>query len=347
MSATQQPGTASIMKSPSVFSLGLALLAGLLVTPVFAVVNIDYVSVGNAGNVADLATGYGSVSYAYQMAKNETTIGQYVEFLNAVAKTDTHGLYNTNMGTDVNIAGIARSGESGSYSYSLMGSGSRPITYVSWFDAARFCNWMQNGQGAGSTETGAYTLINGATRGAVTRNAGATIWIPSENEWYKAAYYDPNKAGVGGYWSRATQSDNALAGNTVGAANSANFKVGDSSGTGAVIDSQGESTENVLTDVGAYGSNSDSAYGTNDQAGSVWELNEAVVFGDWHGYRGGSWNCVENTGDMDVNGDGLANPDDEYYENYALGFRVASVPEPSSIILTMLAGGVVLIRRKR
>ena len=82
----------------------------------------------------------------------------------------------------------------------VAGSGNKPITFVSWFDAARFCNWLHNGQPSGAqnaatTEDGAYTL-NGATSGvAISKNATAKVWIPSENEWYKAAYYDPTKGG--------------------------------------------------------------------------------------------------------------------------------------------------------
>jgi formylglycine-generating enzyme required for sulfatase activity len=141
---------------------------------------------------------------------------------------------------------------------------------------------MHNGQGSGSTETGAYTL-DGAMGGIYTKNAGATVWIPSEDEWYKAAYYDPNKGGVGvgGYWPCPTQSD-ALGGNTVGVANSANYYDGD------YVDFTGM----VLTDVGAYGLNSDSAYGTNDQGGNVWEWNDAVVSGSTRGVRGGAWGSM-------------------------------------------------------
>jgi sulfatase modifying factor 1 len=246
----------------------LTILASFaLMHPASAVVNIDWVTVGNVGNAPDPAhPAYGAVSYAYQIAKNETTISQYAEFLNAVAKTDTYGLYSTGMTTSY-INGISRSGVSGAYEYTVNpGSGNKPITYVSWFDAARFCNWLHNGQGGGSTETGAYTL-NGAVSGIISKNVGATVYIPSESEWYKAAYYDPNKggAGVGNYWSQATQS-NTLAGNTIGVANSANYYDGDYVGYPGM----------ALTDVGAYGANSDSAYGTNDQGGNVWEWNDGV-----------------------------------------------------------------------
>lgn len=328
------------MKLPSISTLSLAVLAGLsLVTPAFAVVSIDYVTVGNAGNADDAATGslYGAVSYAYQIAKNETTISQYADFLNAVAKTDSYGLYSANMTTSF-INGISQNGSSGSFTYSVNpGSGNKPITYVSWFDAARFCNWLQNGQqtGAGAAltaETGAYTL-NGATSGIITKNVGATVWIPSENEWYKAAYYDPNKGGVGvgGYWSQATQS-NTVAGNTVGMATSANYYDGDYVGYPGM----------ALTDVGAYGLNSDSAYGTNDQAGNVFEWNDAVISGSSRGLRGGAW--YSNASTLPASFRDYFTPSNQ---NFLIGFRVASVPEPSAVLLTMLSVSACLTRRRR
>jgi formylglycine-generating enzyme len=329
-------------------SIRLAVLAGIaLTTPAFAVVTIDYVPVGNAGNAADPATGslYGAVAYDYQIARNETTISQYAEFLNAVAKTDTYALWNSSMGSNPNIAGITRDGSPGTYVYSVTsGSGNRPITYVSWFDAARFTNWLHNGQPTGAqnastTEDGAYTL-NGATSGVgFSKNVGARVWIPSENEWYKAAYYDPNKGGigVGGYWAQATQSD-TLDGNTEGAANSANYFDGDYVGSGTSSFPSG----NALTDVGAYGLNSDSAYGTNDQAGNVWEWNDAVIGGSSRGLRGGSWIGSSFFLAVSSRNDGTpANASDD------VGFRVASVPEPSAYLLTVLSASVLLTRRRR
>jgi formylglycine-generating enzyme required for sulfatase activity len=137
-----------------------------LVTPAFAVVNMGYVPIGNAGNPNDAATGslYGAVAYDYKIAQNETTISQYAEFLNVVAKTDTYSLYNSYM-TQSFINGISQGGISGSYTYTVNpGGGNKPITFVSWFNAARFTNWLHNGQPGGaqdaaSTEDGAYTLL--------------------------------------------------------------------------------------------------------------------------------------------------------------------------------------------
>jgi formylglycine-generating enzyme required for sulfatase activity len=333
-----------IMNRVTITSVGLAVLVSVsLVTPAFAVVNIDYVSIGNVGNAADPATGslYGAVGYAYQIAKNETTISQYAEFLNHAAKSDPYALYSTNMSSTGRFsisAGIDRSGSSGNYFYSeVAGSGNKPVTFVNWFDAARFCNWLHNGQGSGSTETGAYTL-DGAMSGIYTRNAGASVWIPSENEWYKAAYYDATKGGTGGYWLYPTRSD-AMAGNTIGVAHSANYYDGDYVGSGTSSLPSG----NGLTDGGAYGANSASFYGTNDQGGNVWEWNDAVVSGTERGVRGGNLGFYDDY----LISTFRATAEPSASGNFDVGFRLASVPEPSCLILTLLVSGVLVTRRKR
>ena len=108
-----------------------------------------------SGNANDPATGnlYGGVSYAYNIGTTEVTVGQYTAFLNAVAHTDTYGLYNPSMATDLNIAGIARSGASGSYTYSVIGSANHPVTYVSWGTRPGSANWLHNGQPTGAARS--------------------------------------------------------------------------------------------------------------------------------------------------------------------------------------------------
>jgi formylglycine-generating enzyme required for sulfatase activity len=82
------------------------------------------VTVGNPGNANDTGgTFNGAVNYSYQIGKYDVTIGQYTAFLNAVAATDTYSLYNASMASDLNVAGISRTGGSGSYSYSVMNNG--------------------------------------------------------------------------------------------------------------------------------------------------------------------------------------------------------------------------------
>ncbi len=310
-----------------------------------ALLTIDTVTVGDAGNAAD--AGYGAVAYEFEIGKYEVTIGQYATFLNSVAATDTYSLYNPSMGTDLNMAGITRSGGSGSFAYSVIGSGNRPISYVSWFDAARFANWMNNGATNGaSTETGAYTL-NGATTGIISKNPGADWWIPSEDEWYKAAYYKGGGTDAG-YWDYPTQSDIAP-GNTIGEApNQANYRVNDF--YAATQSSSYSSTQNYLTDAGAF-SSSASAYDTFDQGGNVAEWNDAVIFDSSRGLRGGSWQSrtVDN---------GLASfyrsTSDPSAESSTIGFRLASadatpIPEPGTwAAAALLAAGAVFMRwRKR
>jgi formylglycine-generating enzyme required for sulfatase activity len=166
----------------------------------------NFASVGDQANSAD-TTGYGAVNYSYQISKYQITQSQYVEFLNAVARTDTYGLYNTNM-SGVR-GGITRTLAFGTYTYAVKTNmGNKPINFVNWFSCARYCNWLHNGkptgaQNASTTENGAYA-ISGTN---ATKLSGATYWIPTENEWYKAAYFSMNKSGSPGYWKYATQSD--------------------------------------------------------------------------------------------------------------------------------------------
>jgi sulfatase modifying factor 1 len=318
-------------------ALGLVLVAMIAGTAQSALV-IPTVLVGDAGNSAD-STGFGAVSYEYQIGKYEVTLAEYTAFLNAVAATDTYNLYMPNMATDLNIAGISRSGSSGSYSYSVIGGGNRPVTWVSWFDAARFANWMNNGATIGaSTETGAYTL-NGATSGVILKNPGASWWIPSENEWYKAAYYKGGGTNAG-YWQYPTQS-NSAPGNIVGSGvNQANYAVWNGSAwVYSVTQSSYSGGQNYLTDGGAY-SISGTYYGTYDQGGNVAELNDAVIFVTARGVRGGSW--LESGTFLQSSERSPTNASNEYS---SVGFRLATVAGSSAVPESgqVAASGVLLV----
>jgi formylglycine-generating enzyme required for sulfatase activity len=311
-----------------------------LITSTSASVTIDWVTVGHAGNAAD-TTGYGAVAYAYQIGKYEVTNAQYTAFLNAAdpSGANANGVYNSNMGSNARGGITFTAGAASGAKYTIRTSmGDKPVNYVSWYDAARFANWLHNGQGSGSTETGAYTLS--LNTGIITKNSGATVYLPSEDEWYKAAYYDPTPGAGGGdnYWLHATQSDTAP---TIASANS----TGDISNPGAKVANYNSgadwnSQNGNVTTVGSAAANN--YFGTADQGGNVFEWNDAVISGSSRGRRGGSFNSSENS----LRASNRSNVDPTLEINI-IGFRVASVPEPTSLLLTMLAGGVMLARRRR
>ena len=162
-----------------------------------------FASVDNTNNTADVDTTYGAVSYSYQISRFLITNDEYCAFLNSQAKLDVRSLYHSSMSGDTERGGIVRAGSPGSYYYvSKRNFGNKPVNYVNWIDCARYCNWLHNGATDSSdTETGAYTInpLSG-----VSKNVGAKYWIPRENEWYKAAFYNPL---LDNYYLYSTQSN--------------------------------------------------------------------------------------------------------------------------------------------
>ena len=341
--------------------LPLVLLGAILCAPpVGSAITIPTVPVGNLGNTADTevmladgTTGYGSVSHPYRIGTTEVTNAQYAAFLNEKAKSDPLTLYNTNMGSD-GRGGITRSGVSGSFSYAPKANmADKPVNWVTWFDAIRFANWLNNGQGSGDTETGAYTILGGtatpANGDAIIRNPGATWFLTSEDEWYKAAYYDPRTTAEGGppadrhYWSFATRSNSAP---TLATANN----VGDISNPGTNVANYQSSADwngldGTLTTVGSAGPSSQSYYGTLDQAGNVHEWNESLSFivgRSYRGVRGGSFIDVANG--LQSSHRGRVRPFDE---SVYFGFRVATVPEPSTGVMAAIGCCLLGLFRRR
>ena len=343
-------------------------------------VTIDMATVGNPGNAAD-TTGYGRVDYQYGIGKTHITIEQYCEFLNAVAKTDTYGLWTD----DVNwapVSGVSRTGSPGSYvytptapvgpSYPGITAGNRPITKLSWFSAARFANWMANGQPAGSqiastTERGAYQLDGRTTgaqvpRSAVNPNTGAmpTFVIPTENEWYKAAYYKGGSTNAG-YWNYATQSD-TLPGNdlSISGSNVANFYFWSdnpppaNTHLGFTINSEDFGfSSNHLTGVGMFAGTT-TAYGVYDMNGNALSWLETPVDPLAVGVtfvRGGTWDSGWNPVLNFSRNYRFGTDNSELGPNIGirLGTMALAVPEPSTCVMAVagLACGVFSMWRRR
>jgi formylglycine-generating enzyme required for sulfatase activity len=321
------------MRNALAFALAIALFSPLAAVAI----TIDTVPIGDAGNAADNPGNglFGRVTSDYRIATTEVTNAQYVSFLNAVAASDPNALYDTNMGF-TSRGGIVRTGASGTYSYSVKPDvptggpggtnytyGDKPVVYVSWFDAARFANWVNNGATAGaSTETGAYTMANGV---GVSRNVGATWFLPTENQWYKAAYYDGTASLYYDYPTKSNVApDNHIPLNDSG--NSANYFAGSFT--------QDESYPS--TTVGAY-TLSYSSYGTADQGGNVWEWTETTgTTTSLRIRRGGAYDTDSttlNAAYREGYGSGL--------ENESLGFRLATIPTPTGVAGDYNANNVV------
>ncbi|MCH7225825.1 SUMF1/EgtB/PvdO family nonheme iron enzyme [Haloferula sp. A504] len=281
---------------------------------------IDFVDIGDAGN-ADDNTGYGGVDYAYRMSTYEIS-GAMIDSYNVL------------------------SGGPAITRYAPF-SADQPATSVSWNEAARFVNWLNTSSGYSAAykfETGGgndnIALWTGADAGYDAsnpfRNSNAYYFLPSEDEWYKAAYYDPSaNGGSGGYWDYATGSDTAPT-TTSG---------GTTAGTAVYRDGVNPNPPGPADITNAGGL---SPYGTMAQNGNVWEWGESGFTapndsaGESRVFRGGGWNSgsfglasSDRFGDSPTSG------------SSAIGFRVAAVPEPSGAILTVVGMMGLLLRRKR
>lgn len=297
---------------------------------------IDMVTIDNAGNAPDTrynSIAVGSVGYDYQIGKFEVTARQYTEFLNAVAKEDLNGVYSFS-------TGIQRNGSSPNFSYSVNGDlADRPVHDVSFWDAARFANWLHNNQpsgaqGPGTTEDGAYINIGNQTTFA--RQPGAKFFIPTEDEWYKAAYHN-RAAGLAASYFDYPTGTNAVPGRdmneTTNAGNNANYFL-----SGHLI-----GAPYYRTVAGEF-ELSDSPYGTFDQGGNVYEWNETKVANSSRGVRGGSFDLDSSNLHASLRVTDLA-PTGEYSN---VGFRVASlVPEPGSITLFLACLFMFMLTRDK
>ncbi len=306
----------------SVAAVSFALVAA---TAHAAPVTIDWVTVGDPGNAND-TTGYGAVATSYKIMKYEFTNADYVKFLNASDPTgaNTYGTYNSSMGSDARGGISFTSGNATGSKYAVRTDmGDKPVNFVSWFDGARVSNWMNNGQGASSTETGVYDLVASGSGIAPAANASAVFYLPTEHQWYKAAYY----TGAGGEYTNygngndSTPTEVTANSSGVGSAgpfgNAANFNYG------ADWNSQNGNVTTVGTNGGA------NFYGVFDMSGNVHEWNDLDnTPGSERGFRGGSW--LVNYASLQTNFRASWNPS---FESSGVGFRLASpvaVPEPST-----------------
>lgn len=277
--------------------------------------SIDFVNIGNAGNAAD-TTGYGAVPYEYRM-------GVYEISQNQIDKATASGMLNVSAGP---------------------WTGNQPAANITWYEAAAFVNWL-------STSTGKQAPYDLSWNGSewsmslwssgdawqlggenLYRHKNAYYFLPSENEWYKAAYYSPNDSA---YFLYPTGSNleplPLLSGSTQ--ADSAYYGLG---------------VEDSPVDVNNAGGLS--PYGTMAQGGNAFDWLEASFDGvndsvsENRLVRGGAW---MNSHYSLSSHERLYSGAPDTFQNY-LGFRVATVPEPSTYALLLMAGGCALwVTRRR
>lgn len=212
---------------------------------------IAFSRIGSPGNEEDknhfMMGRYGGVEHPFMISTGKISVGQYAQFLNTIAADDPSGIYHAGMSE----AGLIRLGKQGQYRYShSIRDSNAPITCVSFFNAARFCNWLHNGQpdgaqGPSTTEDGAY-LID-VTGHKIQKRGDARYFLPSEDQWYKAAYYDP------------------------------------ASGYRLYVNGTRPSP------VGGDGSDGVSPFGVSGMNDGIWEWNEAIIGGLFRGLRSGAW----------------------------------------------------------
>jgi sulfatase modifying factor 1 len=308
-----------------------------------AALDIATVRIGNAGNGADPRTGQGAVGYDYYIAVTETTNADYVAFLNAVdpGGNNPRDVYNRQMSSQVPVA------KGGIDFDPLAGAGqkyrtkpffaNKPVNYVSFFDAARFSNWVMTGD----SETGFYQLdgVNGIA-GRGQRGVGGYVAVADLNEWYKAAYH-ANDGVTDRYFLFPTGGDTqptaalATASGDIAnpGANVANFGAQanwNGSEGGGVFEELGN-----VTSVGSAGAGS--AYGTFDQGGNVLEWNDAPVGTNKYVMRGGSlW----------LDGEFMASTVVSSYLAHlggsSLGFRLVSLAPIVKQVVPLPAPGALL-----
>jgi formylglycine-generating enzyme required for sulfatase activity len=247
-----------------------------------------FVTIGNADNSSDPSTGYGVVAYEYKISDHEVTIAEF--------QASGVGNGNENYWND----GTRAVGDNA------------PATYVNLYEAMRYCNWLTSG----SADNGAYIFSGGVyqltDRNAAVSTYGTVFALPTENEWYKAAYYTGDSGGPWSLYANGTDVSPTTAQSRYSA--SAVWSVG----TG--IQEQNE---------------------TYDMMGNIFEWVEDDSSGV---YRGGSYHSSA----LGMSSVWRYGDDSRTAQSEDIGFRVVMVPEPSTMLLFSLGGiGAWLLRRNQ
>ena len=276
---------------------------------------ISFVQISQTNNATDPASGnrYGAVPYEYRAGKYEIT-------QDSITKATASGMANVTAGP---------------------WTGNQPAATINWYEAAAFVNFLNTNSGktaaydltfsSGSWSMALWSSEQAWTAGGTNlyRNKNAFYFLPSENEWYKAAYY--NAAGTN-YFLYPTTTTNVPT--AVASGTNANTAVYNQAAL------QGPAAVNLAGGL--------SAYGTMGQGGNVWEWMETAADGtnttsdENRNLRGGTFALTADPmRSVEFRSFGPAS------DNVTFGFRVASVPEPSTYALLLLGAGAMYLWKRR
>lgn len=185
---------------------------------------IEFVTITHAGNApwpgagfpGDVAVGRGRVDYEYRIGKYEVTTSQWTEFFNASFDRPANDRLPYLIPPTFWGAVATTPNTPGGRRWAVpAGNEMMPVGDISWRMAAMYANWLHNDKRTDRAAfmNGAYDVSTfgfGTPFGfsdQLTRNPDAKYWIPTWDEWLKAAHYDPNKVGGAGWWMFADGSD--------------------------------------------------------------------------------------------------------------------------------------------
>ncbi len=324
---------------------------------------IDFVNITHSGNapwsgdgtMPDRAIGRGAVDHEFSIGRFEVNTAQWVEFMNSAfdrpaGDSIPHVFAPTFWGATSTAP--LNSGNPDARRWTVpTGNDMRAVGNITWRTAAIYCNWLCNGKGVDQSAfmNGAYDVTTFGFEPSqfgdrftdqFTHTPGAAYYIPSWDEWMKAAHYDPNKlnsdGSTGGWWSYSNGTDQPWIGAPPSQGGTANFGFGGS----------GQPNPFVIP-LGAYSGTS--PWGLFDIAGATTEWTESVLTSDIGlRYRindGSPWNSSPGFSiayaTYTEGGDVLPNIASPSY-----GLRLAhTVPSPGTLVL--LALSAVSKRRRR